>query len=610
MRRGFLFAMLFTSIFVAVSETWAAEKPPASPADAHEARMRWFREARFGCFMHWGVYSALGNQWQGKHGPGYAEHIQRALRIDQADYRRDAVEKFNPTKFDADAWVSLLKRAGMRYYIITAKHHDGFAMYDSKVSDYNVVAATPWHRDPMKELKAACRQQGLRFGFYYSHAFDWGDQYAPGNDWEWQNPGGDRLLGGKDWWTKMPEKLADVRKNYVDRKSIPQIRELIANYQPDILWFDTPHKLPFEENLRILQAVREAGPNIVVNGRLARNSERNYGDYLSTGDRAVEFVDRNEDWEAIPTTNESYGWNPFDNSHKRPEFLIRVLAKAVSRGGNVLLNVGPMADGRIDPKDVAILEGIGRWMSVNEPAIRGCGRSGLPLQPWGVITAKGKMLYLHVFEQATLPLLVGGLQSTPRRAWLLSDKSKTPLKFHRENGQDLAVDSPIAMPDAADTVIALEFDETPHGGGVRLLATRSATNQLLAFDAQRHRGKQTGDASRLGYGDGKQDRYYVTNWKEPQQWLDWEFRLNEPATFHVVLRYAKASGDGTYLVRCGSWKSKGQVKGRGRSGTVTTERFETLDLPAGTYRIELKAERIESGELFWPLELQLRPDAK
>jgi alpha-L-fucosidase len=568
--------------------------------------MAWFREARFGCFMHWGVYSVLGDQWNGRKGPGYAEHIQRRLQIPQADYRRDAVEKFNPTKFDADAWVSLLKRAGMRYYIITAKHHDGFAMYDSKVNDYNVVAATPWHRDPMKELAAACRREGLRFGFYYSHAFDWGDRYAPGNDWEWQNPGGDRLIGGKDWWTNLPDKLADVRKNYVDRKAIPQIRELIANYHPDIFWFDTPSKLPFEENLRILQAVREAGPNVIINGRLARNSQRNYGDYLSTGDRAVEFVDRSEDWEAIPTTNESYGWNPLDNSHKTPEFLIRVLAKAVSRGGNLLLNVGPMPDGRIDPKDVAILEGIGRWMSPNEASIHGCGRAGLPVQPWGVITAKGTILYLHVFDRPTGPLVIGGLESTPKKAWLLADASRLEVTVARKSDLDVAIDLPDKMPDAADTVIALEFDGVPHGGGVRLVDSKMA-NRLLTFDAQRHRGAATGDASRLGYGDGKKDRYYVVHWTDPRQWLDWDFRLNDPAKFDVVIRYAKASGHGDYSVRCGDWQGKGTVETRGKSGEVTEKNLGTLDLSAGKHHIELRADDIKSGELLWPLELLLQP---
>ncbi len=600
MRSKFVVCLLFA---IAPAPLRASD---AATDAAHDARMAWFRDARFGCFMHWGVYSVLGDEWHGKRGPGYAEHIQRKLQIPQADYRRDAVEKFNPTQFDAEAWVSLLKRAGMRYYIITAKHHDGFAMYDSKVNDYNVVAATPWHRDPMKELAAACRRQGLHFGFYYSHAFDWGDRYAPGNDWEWQNPGGDRLIGGAHWWTTMPDKLADVRKNYVDRKAIPQIRELIANYKPDILWFDTPSKLPFEENRRILNAVREAGPNVIINGRLARNSQRNYGDYLSTGDRAVEFVDRADYWEAIPTTNESYGWNPFDNSHKTPEFLIRVLAKAVSRGGNLLLNVGPMPDGRIDPKDVAILEGIGRWMSVNEPSIRGCGRAGLPLQPWGVITAKGTTLYLHVFDRPAGSLVIGGLESTPYKAWLLADASRSELKVVRESEHDLTIDLPAKLPDAADTVIALDFDSAPAGGGARLLDAKTV-NRLLTFDAVRHRGDQTGDASRLGYGDGKKDRYHVTHWTDPRQWLDRDFRLNEPAKFDVVIRYAKAPGHGDYVVRCGDWQGKGTVVEHGKEGAVTEQKLGSIDLPAGKQQIELRAEQIESGELFWPLELWLKP---
>ena len=233
------------STFAHAADTAIVEFPPFTETnEQREARLAWWREARFGCFVHWGVYSQLGNEWKGKRGQGYGEHIQRALRIKQADYKRDAVDLFNPVKFNADEWMSLVHRAGMRYFIITAKHHDGFAMYDSAVSDYNIVKATPWKRDPMKDLKSAAIKQGIRFGFYYSHAFDWGEEHGAGNDWEWKNPGGDKLINGSDWWLKMPEKVIEVREKYVFKKSIPQIQELVKLYDPDIMWFDTPHKLP------------------------------------------------------------------------------------------------------------------------------------------------------------------------------------------------------------------------------------------------------------------------------------------------------------------------------------------------------------------------------
>ena len=230
-----------------------------------EDRVKWWREARFGMFVHWGVSSSLGGTFHGKVYPGYAEHIQRVAKIPIPVYRQEVTGIFNPTKFDADAWIKLAKETGMRYFIITAKHHDGVAMFNSKVSDNTIVKASQWKHDPMPELRDACKKYGIKFGFYYSQAFDWGEENGAGNDWDYQNPGGDRLLHGMQWWVNYPEFLTKTRE-YVDKKAIPQILELINNYHPDILWFDTPHKIPDEENLRILAAVRKADPNIVVNG--------------------------------------------------------------------------------------------------------------------------------------------------------------------------------------------------------------------------------------------------------------------------------------------------------------------------------------------------------
>ncbi|HEV8149123.1 MAG TPA: alpha-L-fucosidase [Gemmatimonadales bacterium] len=199
--------------------------------------------ARFGMFIHWGVYGQLAGVWEGEPVRGYAEHIQRLRKIPMAVYKERVAGQFNPTAFDADEWVRALKAAGMGYLVITAKHHDGFAMYDSAVSDYNVVKATPCKRDPMRALQEACRRQGVRFGFYYSHAFDWGDPEGPGNDWEYQNPGGDRLRHGAEWWLAAPDLRPRVRR-YVDRKSIPQVQELVRLYDPDILWFAPPTSCP------------------------------------------------------------------------------------------------------------------------------------------------------------------------------------------------------------------------------------------------------------------------------------------------------------------------------------------------------------------------------
>ena len=170
-----------------------------------DARLAWWRDARFGMFIHWGVYSYLGGTWRGQTGHGYAEHIQRIMKIPIPVYRPEVAGHFDPTNFNADEWVRLAKDAGMKYIVITAKHHDGFAMWPTKVNDYNVMDATPWHHDPMKDLKAACEKYGLKFGFYYSQAFDWGNSNAPGNDWDYNNPGGDKHIGGRNWWETKPE---------------------------------------------------------------------------------------------------------------------------------------------------------------------------------------------------------------------------------------------------------------------------------------------------------------------------------------------------------------------------------------------------------------------
>jgi hypothetical protein len=322
-----LFALVASILSATGQEAQTQRLPEISELAAHvagrDARLGWWREARFGMFVHWGVSSVLGGSWNGRDYKSYAEHIQRAAKIPVPVYRKEVAGVFNPTLFDADAWVRLAKETGMGYFIITAKHHDGVAMYDSKVSDYDVMDATPWRRDPMKELQAACRKHGIKFGFYYSHAFDWGEENGAGNDWDWQNPGGDKLLHGSDWWLNYPDFLPKARK-YVDEKAIPQILELIRNYQPDILWFDTPHKLPPEENLRIFAAVRKADPNIVINGRIFADVDTELlklTDYVNTGDKPGEFAPKDGDWEGVPTTNESFGYNSKDKSHKKPGLL-------------------------------------------------------------------------------------------------------------------------------------------------------------------------------------------------------------------------------------------------------------------------------------------------
>ena len=545
----------------------------------HDARIAWWREAKFGCFIHWGVYSVPGGEWKGKKVGGYAEHLMRKEKIPRNEYAQQLISTFNPVDFNADQWVKLIKDAGMKYLIITAKHHDGVAMYPSAIGDYT-IGNSVFKRDLMQELSAACKKYGIRFGFYYSHAFDWEHPDAPGNDWDYQNPGGDKNLhGGTGWYDQHPELLPKAAK-YVDEKSIPQIKELLVKYKPDIIWFDTPHKLPLSENIRILKAIRETDPDVVVNGRLARSAAVSFGDYKNTADRPEEFYPVEGDWEAIPTTNESYGYSRYDNSHKPAAFFIRLIAKATARGGNLLMNIGPMGNGVIDPRDTVILHGIGVWLRTNGRSVYGAEASPLPLQHWGEVTRNGNKLYLHVFNwPANGQLVLGGLQGNIKNASLLANGQK--LSFKKKNTGDWIFNIPAKAPDTVNTVIIVEVVGTVKGDEARLLASKGE-NILSAFDAELH-GKG------LGYGEGKAGKDFLHNWKKQDQWLSWKIRLNEPAVFRLRLKYVKedAVKGNTFVLTAGKQKIEGRL-GEYETGI--------LHLPAGTYDLGLKPGNI-NGEL-------------
>lgn len=563
----------------------------------HDQRIAWWREARFGMFIHWGVYSLAAGEWKGHNIGGYAEHLMRKAKIPRSEYLALA-HHFNPVKFNAETWVKQAKKAGMRYMIITAKHHDGFAMYDSKVSDYNIVKQTPFHRDPMVELSAACKKYGIKFGFYYSHAFDWEHPDAPGNDWDYQNPGGDKQIGGLRWYDTHPDWLIRIQK-YVNEKAIPQIKELLTIYHPDILWFDTPQKLPLSENIRILKAIRETDSNVVVNGRLVRSAGANFGDYKNTADRPAEFYPVEGDWEAIPTTNESYGYSKFDKSHKPASHFIRLLASAASRGGNLLMNIGPKGDGSFAEEDVKILNGIGSWMEKNSESIYGTKRSPIAMQSWGVVTTKENKLYLHVFNwPKDGRLYVGGLQNGVNSAYLLANPAKQ-LKITKVGAKDIYLSVPKTAPDSINSVIVLETKGDVKADEMRYVSTNTSQTRLLAYDATQHGGG-------FGFGDGKTDRYYVDGWRKKDQYLDWTFRTGFAANFTLLVKYvADKSCGGAYTLRLDNYKMENNVIVR-KDLKSTVQSAGIISLPAGVHHLSLLADNITGRELMKILEVQLK----
>ena len=566
----------------------------------HEQRVQWWRDAKFGMFIHWGIYSLPGGEWQGKKVSGYAEHLMRKEKISRKDYLAIA-HKFNPVQFDADEWVRHAKNAGMNYLIITAKHHDGFAMFDSRISDFNVIKQTAWKHDPMADLSAACKKYGLKFGFYYSHAFDWEHPDAPGNDWEYKNPGGDlNLFGGRNWYDLHPELLPKAVK-YLNEKAIPQIKELITKYHPDILWFDTPQKIPLSENIRILKAIRETDPGVVVNGRLVRSGNANFGDYKNTADRPAEFFPVEGDWEAIPTTNESYGYSKFDDSHKPVSFFVRLLAKAASRGGNLLMNIGPMGNGEFDAKDVVILDGIGNWINKNKESIFNTTASPLSLQSWGVTTMKGNKVYLHVFQwPPNGKLALGGLKTNINKAYLLSDPAKKSLGLEFINSVDINLTVPLQVPDSMNTVIVLELKGDIETDPLRMVAGNVST-RLLAFDADLA-GKG------FSYGDGKAASYFVEGWKTKDQSVSWTFRIDEPVTYKVILKYVGTSETGgIYRLNLGTLRYEDTIMPASKGNEIITKEIGRVKLFIGTNELSIVPVEIQKSELMKLLEVELIP---
>ena len=573
-----------------------------------DERIVWWRDAGFGCFIHWNASSLLGSEWKGEVYKGYAEHIQRMAKITKQEYMDEVISQFNPVEFDAEEWVRVIKDAGMRYVVFTAKHHDGFAMWDSEVSPYNIVDATPFGRDPVAELKAACDKHGLKFGVYYSHAFDWGEEIGIGNDWEFGNPGGNLgFFGGLRWFDENPE-LVEKYRPYVDEKSIPQVLELIEKYDPDLIWFDTASKLPLEETLRILKAVREASPDIIVNSRVTFQGtvdfrDNHFGDYKSTGDRAVIYRAVDEPWESYPTTNESYGYHAHDDSHKTPDYLIKVLARAAAKGGNVMLNMGPMGNGQIDPIDVKIFAGIGDWMNINEVSIIDAGATTLKVHAWGESSLLGNRFYLHVFEwPKDGSIKIGGLKTDITQAYMLADPSKTPLNHQRLDDQTVQLTLGGSEPELGHAVVVMDVEDATNVGEDRLLAS-DTPNELHSFDAAVF---GTGYA----FGDGKARRDYIAGWNGENQTVTWVVYIREDSVFDLSVEFERIGEPHDFIVTCGDQiflsKTRGKENDNWFSDYVTNEMGQ-LELPAGAHTLEFTVPGSPEGEVLRLRALHLDP---
>ena len=397
-------------------------------------RLDWFRDARFGMFVHWGLYAELAGRWRGEPVAGIGEWIMQRARIPDAEYRQVA-ETFNPTDFDAAAWVALAKAAGQRYLTITAKHHDGFCMFDTRTTDYNIVAATPFGRDPLQELAEECAAQGIRLCFYYSQTQDW------------HHPGGD----GNNWDHPTPDDAAFDA--YLQDYVTAQVRELLTNYGPvGLIWFDTPRRISVEQSRQLVDLVHEIQPDCLVNGRIGNG----LGDYGSAEDQTIPGALVEMDWESCMTMNDTWGYKADDDGWKPTRMLIHQLIDSASRGGNYLLNVGPTGSGAIPEPSVARLREVGAWMDRNGEAIHDT-RPG-PIQDVADVrsTVRSGVIYLHLLAwPEERSVVLPAWEATVTSARLLADG--TALTY-RQDDAGVTIALPDAAPDPDATVIALTCD--------------------------------------------------------------------------------------------------------------------------------------------------------
>lgn len=560
--------LLMTPLRVALSLLLAAlciAAQPSQPPLPEAERTRWFREAKFGLFIHWGPYAVIGRH----------EWARHRFQIPQAEYDKFA-RAFNPVNFDADAWAALAREAGVRYVVITSKHHDGFSIYRSKVSDYD-MEITPYPGDPFRMLAEACRRQGLRFGFYHS-IMDWHHpDYTPKRAWEVANP----REGGN-----LP-RFIDFMK--------AQLKELLTEYGDiAVVWFDGEWEHSIEEmrSDEVYDFIRKLQPNTLINDRLYKRAPGNRADF-GTPEQFVPATGLRDPsgkpilWESCVTINtDSWGYNKYETEFKTERDLIRMLVEVVSKGGNLLLNVGPTPDGRIQDEFQTRLRAMGRWLKVNGEAIYETTASPFARLPFfGRATAKGNTVYLHVFQwPAGGVLRVPGVENQALSARLLA-RPAAKLTLGRE-GSDVLISLPAEPPDEIASVVALTLDGPPR---VRPYVIRPDGQGALTF------GAESCEIETRFEQRAKKENFlghvFLTRWIRGDDIPTWNFTVPAAGRYRVAITYgATGAGKGTpFTVAAGAAQVSGTVENTQGDWVFKTFPVGELELAAGEQTLQVKA---------------------
>jgi len=524
-------------------------------AEQRSARMKWWREAKFGMFIHWGLYAVPAGTWKGRQIGGIGEWIMNDGKIPLADYAGFAAQ-FNPVKFNAAEWVRIAKDAGMKYIVITSKHHDGFAMFHSKASPYNIYDATPFKRDPLKELAEACRKEQIKLGFYYSQYQDWG------------HPGGG--VYGKRWDKAQEGDLSE----YVNKIAIPQVKEILSNYGPvAVLWWDTPGSIS-KEDVNKLHELLKLQPDITSNNRLGGGF---HGDTETPEQTIPASGFPGRDWETCMTINDTWGFKSYDLNFKSTETLLRNLVDIASKGGNYLLNVGPTAEGVIPQPEVDRLKEIGAWLAVNGAAIYGASAGPLKKAPaWGRITCKPGKLYLHVFNWPADGVLNVRVEAAVKKCRLLADPNRALEAAGGDDG--LTVRLTGAAPDKICSVVELDFDGELKGIEKPLGQNADGSVTLPVAEA-----KASGNGPRVESKGGHENLGF---WMDPAATVRWTFKITRPGKFTVCAPMAAVSDSSRVAIEAGGQSLNVAVPKTGEyaqfqmveCGTITLDKAQTYEL--------------------------------
>ncbi|TDQ11624.1 alpha-L-fucosidase [Pedobacter metabolipauper] len=505
--------ILSLSAIVCTNSLFSKDQPAKAKllpvhAKVDTSRTAWWQKARFGMFIHWGVYTVPAGLYQGKNIPGLGEWIMHDANIPVAVYKEYA-KQFNPTEYDPEKWVLMAKSAGMKYIVITTKHHDGFALFDSKASDWNVVKATPYGKDLIRPLADACRKYGMKLGFYYSQANDWGNKGGAAARGHWD----DAQKGSMD--------------EYIDRVAIPQVREILTNYG-DVaeLWWDVPTDMTKERAAKFLPLLA-LQPNIITNDRLGGDVK---GD-LFTPEQYIPATGISGLWETCMTINNTWGFKVNDHSWKPAKQLIRNLIETASKGGNYLLNVGPETSGKFPQPIVERLEAIGKWMKVNSESIYETTPGPFKVLPWGRATSKTgtngtTILYLHVYNwPEDGKLLIPGLNNTIVSAKLLANGNT--LKTSKADDGVLVSVPAVGLDDNA-TVIKITIkgkaDVSP------FIQSPAADGSIALVPGLADLHTEKGGESIRPEGGNEQNLGF---WTDAKSYVSWQFQVKKPGNYVI-----------------------------------------------------------------------------